>query len=213
MKKYLIVAGNIGAGKSTLVEILAEELRFRPYYEPAADNPYLELFYRDMTRWAFHSQLFFLTHRIHGHSALRNDPHSVVQDRSIYEDARVFARNLALSGTMSRRDWSLYELLYETVVELLPRPDLVVYIRASVPTLRHRIGLRGREFERGIEDKYLERLNLLYEEWIGGFDLAPVVTIPGDEVDFVNDPSVIEPILADIRERLRGPQELLFPES
>lgn len=213
MKQYLVVAGNIGAGKSTLVELLARELGFHPYYEPVTENPYLELFYSDMERWAFHSQVFFLTHRTRSHNALRTDPRSVVQDRSIYEDARVFARNLARGGSLSDREWNLYSDLYETVIELLPKPDLVVYIRASVATLRRRIAKRGREFEASIEDRYLEQLNDLYDEWIDEFDLAPVLTINGDDLDFVSNEAALSLVLAQIRDALKGPQELLFPED
>lgn len=211
MKKYLVVAGNIGAGKSTLVGILARELSLHPYYEPVEENPYLALFYEDMKRWAFHSQLFFLSHRTRSHNALRNDLHSVVQDRSIYEDAMVFARHLARAGTMSEADWALYTDLYQTVVELLPKPDLVIYIRASVRTLQSRIHERGRSFESAIDDEYLAGLNDLYEEWIDAFDLAPVMAIEGDDIDFVRDPGALDLILREIRRRLRGPQELLFP--
>lgn len=213
MKQYLVVAGNIGAGKSTLVDILSHELGFHAYYEPVAENPYLELFYQDMERWAFHSQVFFLTHRTRSHNALRADPRSVVQDRSIYEDARVFARNLARGGSLSDREWNLYSDLYETVIELLPKPDLVVYIRASVATLKRRIARRGREFESGIEDRYLEQLNGLYDEWIDDFDLAPVLTINGDDLDFVANEGALSLVLAQIRDALKGPQELLFPND
>lgn len=211
MKKYVIVAGNIGAGKSTLVGILARELGFKPYYEPVEENPYLELFYQDMKRWAFHSQLFFLSHRTRSHNALHHDPRPVVQDRSIYEDAMVFAQNLARSGTMSQEDWELYTDLYQTVVELLPNPDLVVYIRASVATLQERISARGRSFENQIDPAYLDGLNELYEEWIDEFDLAPILAIEGDDLDFVRRPPELEPVLAEIRRHLQGPQELLFP--
>lgn len=209
-RRHIVVAGNIGAGKSTLVEVLSSRLGYHPYYEPVADNPYLELFYRDMERWAFHSQLFFLTHRVRSHHALRNDPGSVVQDRSVYEDGAVFARNLYESGRMSERDWRLYKGLYDTMVELLPKPDLVVYIRASVSTLQGRIAQRGREFESNIDPSYLEQLNRFYEEWIVAFRIAPILIIPGDDVDYVSDPATLDPYVEEIDVRLRGGQELLF---
>jgi deoxyadenosine/deoxycytidine kinase len=211
MKKYLVIAGNIGAGKSTLVRLLSERLGFRPYYEPVAENPYLEDFYADMPAWAFHSQLFFLSWRVRSHCALMGDPHSVVQDRSLYEDAEVFARNLYERGTMSARDWSTYSGLYRTMTGILPAPDLVIYIRASVATLRSRIALRGRAYEAGISDGYLADLNALYESWIEGFDLAPVLVVPGDRLDFVADSRDLEAIAAKVEDSLRDRQGSLFP--
>ncbi len=211
MKKYLVLAGNIGAGKSTLVGLLAERLGFRPYYEPVAENPYLQDFYADMERWAFHSQLFFLGHRIKSHRALMDDPWSVVQDRSVYEDAEVFARNLYERGSMNARDWETYRSLYRTLTGLLPAPDLVVYIRASVPTLKSRIARRGRDFEAAIPDEYLAGLNRLYEEWLECFDLAPVLVVPGDRLDFVAESRDLAAIVASVEERLRDRQGNLFP--
>jgi deoxyadenosine/deoxycytidine kinase len=211
MRKYLVLAGNIGAGKSTLVGLLADRLGFRPYYEPVAENPYLEDFYRDMERWAFQSQVFFLTYRMAMHRALAEDPHSVVQDRSLYEDAQVFARNLYERGAMSERDWRSYSGLYETVTGLLPPPDLVIYIRASVPTLKRRIAARGRGFEADISDGYLAGLNRLYESWIESFELAPVLVVPGDRLDFVADEKDLDSIARTVEERLRDRQGSLFP--
>jgi deoxyadenosine/deoxycytidine kinase len=211
MRKYLVLAGNIGAGKSTLVGLLAERLGFRPYYEPVAENPYLEDFYADMERWAFHSQVFFLTYRVASHRALAEDPHSVVQDRSLYEDAEVFARNLYERGAMSERDWKSYSDLYGTVRGLLPPPDLVIYIRASVPTLKERIAARGRGFESDIADGYLADLNRLYESWIESFDLAPVLVVPGDRLDFVADSADLDSIARTVEECLREKQGSLFP--
>lgn len=211
MKKYLVLAGNIGAGKSTLVGLLADRLDYRPYFEPVSENPYLGDFYADMKRWAFHSQLYFLTHRLRSHHELTSDPWSVVQDRSIYEDAEVFARNLHEQGNMTDRDWETYSSLYRTLIGLLPPPDLVVYLRASVPTLKKRIALRGRDFEAGIPDAYLAGLNRLYEEWLDGFTLAPVLVVPGDSLDFVADSKALNAIIGNIEERLRDRQGSLFP--
>lgn len=211
MKKYLVLAGNIGAGKSTLVELLSERLGFRPYFEPVSDNPYLEDFYADMGRWAFHSQLYFLTHRLRSHHELAADPWSVVQDRSIYEDAEVFARNLHEQGTMSDREWETYRGLYRAVIGLLPPPDLVVYLRCSVPTLKTRIAKRGRGFESNIPEDYLAGLNRFYEEWLECFELAPVLVIPGDDLDFVADSKHLNAIIASIEARLRDRQGTLFP--
>jgi deoxyadenosine/deoxycytidine kinase len=211
MKKYLVIAGNIGAGKSTLVRLLSERLGFRPYYEPVAENPYLEDFYEDMPRWAFQSQVFFLSYRLRSQRALLEDPHSVVQDRSLYEDAEVFARNLYERGTMSERDWGTYRGLYRSLAGLLPSPDLVIYIRASTETLKSRIAMRGRGFEASIPDEYLSSLGRLYESWIEGFDLAPVLVVPGDRLDFVADSGDLEAIADTVEDRLRDKQGSLFP--
>lgn len=211
MKKYLVLAGNIGAGKSTLVGLLSERLGWRPYYEPVSENPYLKDFYADMRRWAFHSQTFFLSHRVRSHRLLMDDPFPVVQDRSLYEDAEVFARNLYEQGNMSGRDWETYLELYRTLTTLLPPPDLVVYLKASVPTLRRRIALRGREFEASIAPDYLEGLNRLYDRWIDGFTLAPVLVVPADRLDFVEHKDDLEAIVRTIEERLADKQKTLFP--
>ena len=211
MKKYLVLAGNIGAGKSTLVQLLADRLGFRPYFEPVTENPYLVDFYADMGRWAFHSQLYFLTHRLRSHHELAADPWSVVQDRSIYEDAEVFARNLHEQGTMSDREWETYHGLYRTIIDMLPAPDLVLYLRCSVPTLKARIARRARGFEATIPDDYLAGLNRYYEEWLECFDLAPVLVVPGDSLDFVADSTHLNAIIANVEDRLRDRQRSLFP--
>ena len=211
MKTYVVLAGNIGAGKSTLVRMMCERLGWEPYYEPVTENPYLEEFYRDMKRWAFHSQVFFLTYRARAHRALMDVPRPVVQDRSFYEDAEVFARALHRQGAMSDRDWDTYRGLYRTLTSLLAPPDLVVYLRASVPTLQRRIAQRARAFEASISDAYLDGLNALYEEWIGGFTLAPTLVVPSDRLDFVKDSKDLATILSTVQERLRGRQGSLFP--
>lgn len=213
MKTYVVLAGNIGAGKSTLVRMMCERLGWEPYYEPVTENPYLEEFYRDMKRWAFHSQVFFLTYRARAHRALMDVTRPVVQDRSFYEDAEVFARALHRQGAMSDRDWDTYRGLYRTLTSLLAPPDLVVYLRASVPTLQRRIAQRARAFEASISDAYLDGLNALYEEWIGGFTLAPTLIVPSDRLDFVKDSKDLATILSTVQERLRGRQGSLFPEG
>src|SRR5512138_3079232 len=159
MKKYVAVAGNIGVGKSTLVERLSTRLGWEPFYEPVTENPYLADFYKDMDAWSFHSQIFFLTHRLQSHYDLAQHPNSVVQDRSVYEDAEIFAQNLYLQGHIAFRDYQTYRQLYETTMRFLPPPDLVVYLRASVQTLSSRITNRGRAYEQTISADYLNGLN------------------------------------------------------
>lgn len=205
-----MLAGNIGAGKSTLVRMVCDRFGWEPYYEPVTENPYLDDFYKDMAAWAFHSQVFFLTWRARAHRTLMDIPRAVVQDRSFYEDAEVFARALHVQGAISDRDWETYRALYQTLTTLLAPPDLVVYLRASVPTLQKRIALRGRVFETRITDEYLASLNLLYEEWIAGFTRSPVLIVPSDQLDFVKDSKDLDLIVTTVAERLRGRQGMLF---
>jgi deoxyadenosine/deoxycytidine kinase len=214
MKSYVAVAGNIGAGKSTLVSKLCEKLQWEPYYEPVAENPYLEDFYSDMQTWAFHSQVFFLTHRLQSHRELMEHPTSVVQDRSVYEDAEIFAKNLYLQGHINERDYGTYRKLFDLLITLLPAPDLVVYLRASVETLQERIAMRGRDIESKITADYLGQLNILYEEWIQGFSLSPVLIVPCDEVDFVAYTGHLDLIIEKVEDKLRGKEEVVFdPED
>lgn len=210
MKKFVAVAGNIGVGKSTLVALLCQNLGWQPFYEPVAENPYLADFYADMRTWAFHSQIFFLTHRLRMHRQLLEHPTSVIQDRTVYEDAEIFAYNLYQQGLIQARDFSSYRDLYEVVTEFLPPPDLVVYLRASVHTLLSRISQRGRDFERQITPEYLGQLNQLYESWIAGFSLCPVLTVPSDDLDYVANSSHLELISRKVEEKLTGKEEVVF---
>ena len=210
MKKYVIVAGNIGVGKSTLVGMLCERLSWEPFYEPVAENPYLSDFYDDMRTWSFHSQVFFLANRLRLHHDLMRHPSSVIQDRSVYEDAEIFARNLSLRGEMSDRDYNTYTALYRSLVMFLPPPDLVVYLRASVPTLSHRIAHRGRDYEKQIEPDYLAHLNELYEEWIAAFTLCPVLTVPADALDYVAHTGHLDLVARKVQEKLTGKEEVVF---
>lgn len=210
MKKFIVVAGNIGVGKSSLVQLLCARLGWQPFFEPVAENPYLADFYRDMTTWSFHSQVFFLSHRLQIHLRLAQYPGSVMQDRSVYEDAEIFARNLSLQGNFSQRDYATYRSLYQTLVEFLPAPDLVIYLRASVPTLLNRIALRDRSYERKIAPEYLERLNKLYEDWIGGFSFCPVLTVPADDLDYVARSRHLDLVARKVQEKLTGKEEVVF---
>ncbi len=210
MKRFIAIAGNVGVGKSTLTGLLAERLGWEPFFEAVDENPYLADFYADMRTWSFHSQIYFLSRRLRHHRQLLEHPKSVVQDRSVYEDAEVFARNLYLQGDMDERDYRSYRELYEVLTSFLPPPDLVVYLRASVPTFMRRIAKRGRDYEKGISPGYLERLNQLYEEWIDGFTLCPILAIPADELDFVANDIHLSLITAKILEKLQGREEVVF---
>jgi deoxyadenosine/deoxycytidine kinase len=210
MKKFVAVAGNIGVGKSTLVTLLSESLGWQPFYEPVGDNPYLADFYKDMHTWAFHSQVFFLTRRLRAHRQLLDHPTSAIQDRTVYEDAEVFANNLYRQGHIGKRDYSAYQELYLVLSDFLPPPDLVIYLRASVGTLIERIKFRGRDYERQISPDYLEQLNTLYEAWIARFSLCPILTVPSDDLDYVANPQHLNLIVDKIQEKLMGKEEVVF---
>ncbi len=210
MKKYIAVAGNIGVGKSTLVDLLCKDMKWEPFYEPVTANPYLSDFYRDMSAWSFHSQIFFLGHRLQIQKDLIHYPGSVVQDRSIYEDAEIFARSLFTQGYFSPRDYETYRTMYETLTEFLPAPNLMIYLRASVPTLVKRINKRNRDYERKISPIYLENLNTLYEEWIKGFVLCPVLTVPADDLDYVANGEHLSLVISKVQEKLTGKDEVVF---
>lgn len=210
MRKFLAIAGNIGVGKSTLVEMLCQRLGWQPFFEPVAENPYLSDFYKNMPAWSFQSQIFFLAHRLRIHQDLVHYPGSVIQDRSIYEDAEIFAQNLYLQGSMSQRDYETYHSLYSSMCEFLPPPDLVIYLRASVDTLIQRINLRNRDYEKTISPIYLEQVNQLYEKWINNFTLCPVLTVPADDLDFVAHPRHMEMVVQKVQEKLTGKEEVIF---
>jgi deoxyadenosine/deoxycytidine kinase len=210
MKKFIAIAGNIGVGKSTLVTMLCKQFEWEAFYEPVGENPYLADFYADMDSWSFHSQLFFLSRRLRSHYQLAQHPASVVQDRSVYEDAEIFAQNLYRQGHITERDYQTYRELYETIIQTLPSPDLVIYLRASVDTLMARIAHRGRDYEQGITPEYLQGLNDLYEDWISNFVLCPVLAVPADELDYVAHSGHLDLILAKIREKLNGKDEVVF---
>jgi len=210
VKKFVAVAGNIGVGKSSLVSRLCERLGWQPFYEPVEENPYLADFYREMQAWSFHSQIFFLTNRLRTHHQLLKHPTSALQDRTIYEDAEIFAHNLYRQGLMNERDYRTYRHLYEVLTEFLPPPDLVIYLRASVPTLLDRITRRGRDYERHISADYLGQLNQLYEQWISGFNLCPVLAVPADDLDFVANSTHFDLIVQKMLEKLTGKEEVVF---
>ncbi len=209
-KRFVAIAGNVGVGKSTLTTLLCQRLGWAPFPEAVDENPYLADFYSDMRRWSFHSQVFFLSRRLRHHSQLLDHPTSVVQDRSVYEDAEIFARNLYTQGKMEPRDYQSYRELYEVLTSFLPPPDLVVYLRASVETLVERIRKRGRDYERDISPIYLAQLNQLYEDWIQRFDLCPVLTVPADNLNFVDNGLHLDLIIDKVQEKLSGKDEVVF---
>jgi len=210
MKKFIAIAGNIGVGKSTLARLLSQRLEWQPFYEPVTENPYLSDFYKDMRAWGFHSQIFFLSHRLQIHLDLVNYPGSVIQDRSIYEDAEIFGQILFLQGHLSERDWKTYWTLYQSMTEFLPPPDLVIYLRASEKTLLERISHRNRDYEKKIQPEYLKELNQLYENWIHGFTLCPVLTVPADDLDYVAHSRHLDLILTKVQEKLTGKEVVVF---
>jgi deoxyadenosine/deoxycytidine kinase len=209
-KRFIAVAGNIGVGKSTLTRMLSEYLCWQPFYEAVDDNPYLSDFYQDMRKWSFHSQVFFLSRRLRHHRQIVDYPSTVLQDRTVYEDAEIFARNLHEQGLMSDRDYSSYREMYEAIKAFLPPPDLLIYLQATVPTLSERIRLRGRDYEQQIDPSYLQQLGDLYEDWIGRFSLCPVLTIPSDELDFVTNGAHLELIATKVLEKLQGKETVAF---
>jgi deoxyadenosine/deoxycytidine kinase len=210
MKRFVAIAGNIGVGKSTLTALLREQLNWQPFFEAVNDNPYLADFYTDMRRWSFHSQIYFLSRRLRHHWQLLQCANSVIQDRTVYEDAEIFARNLYQQGLMDERDYRSYCELYDVVTTVLPPPDLIVYLRATVPTLKERIRRRGRPYEQDIATSYLDQLNTLYDEWIERFSLCPVLSVPCDDLDFVLIPAHLTLITSKILERLQGREEVVF---
>jgi deoxyadenosine/deoxycytidine kinase len=210
-KRLILVAGNIASGKTSLVERLGARLGWRTAFEAVADNPYLADFYADMRQWSFHLQVFFLGHRALQHLELAHCPESAIADRSIYEDAHIFARALYHLGNISERDYHSYRTVFDQVVAGLPRPDLLLYLQAPVRVLMERIGDRGRAMERGITPEYLSLLETFYEEWIGGFDLCPVLTIRTDDLDFVHRRKHLDTVVERIQDRLAGKEELVFP--
>jgi deoxyadenosine/deoxycytidine kinase len=187
VKRYVAVAGTIGAGKTSLVAWLTKRYGLVPFYEPNEQNPYLSDFYRDMARWSFHSQAFFLAHKLELHQELEKSTKPAVIDRTIYEDAEIFARNLYGQGLMDRRDWEVYQRLYAGIRRALRPPDVLIALRCSLRTTKKRILKRRREMESAIPDAYLRRLHRLYSRWFQSYDLSPIVVIDTDKLDYVED--------------------------
>ncbi len=202
-KVFIAVAGNIGAGKSSLTRILSKRFGWRPYFESVADNPYLTDFYADMRRWSFNLQVYFLSNRFRSHKAITEGRGSVILDRVIYEDAEIFARNLHLIGNMELRDYENYVALYNVMTEYLHPPDLLIYLRANTDTLVRQISLRGRDFEQSIKREYLEQLNGHYESWIKRYKRGPLLIVESDKLDFVNKKEDTEMVVGLITKKLK----------
>lgn len=204
-RKFIAIAGNIGAGKSSLLEFLSTTFHVAPFYEPNEDNPYLADFYRDMKRWAFQSQLFFLSNKFRIHQEADRVQGVVVQDRTIYEDAEIFATALYRMRMIDQRDWQTYWAFYQNIISSIQPPDLMIYLRCPVRVLRQRIRSRGRSMEQDIPLAYLRRLDQLYEEWLARYTLSEVLVVESGQLDYVSD--LID--RQDLRERI----EALLPAT
>lgn len=211
--RLVLVAGNIGAGKTSLAERLGARLGWRAAFESVSDNPYLPDFYADMARWSFHLQVFFLGHRAEQHLELTNDSQSAIADRSIFEDAYIFARALHHLGNLSERDYIAYRRVFDLVTAGLPAPDLLIYLKAPVPVLMERIRSRGREMESGITADYLSLLESFYDDWMETFDVCPVLTISSDDLDFVHKKEHLDIVVQRIQDRLAGKETITFPDD
>lgn len=201
-KLFVAVAGNIGTGKTTLTKMLSDRFGWKPHFEAVTDNPYLADFYGDMGRWSFPLQIFFLNNRFRAHQRVSLETDSAIQDRSIYEDASIFARNLHEQGLMEPRDYRNYLDLYENMVQYLTPPDVVVYLRKSLPVLKRRIAQRGRDYERNIPDEYLANLSRYYDDWMDRYDLGKKLVIDSDDLDFKEKPADFDFICHRILERI-----------
>ncbi|HZH54924.1 MAG TPA: deoxynucleoside kinase [Sphingobacteriaceae bacterium] len=201
---HIAIVGNIGAGKTTLTELLAKHLNWEPQYEAVEDNPYLEDFYSDMKRWSFNLQIFFLNSRFRHIVELQKRNVNIIQDRTIYEDAYIFAENLYDMGLMSERDFKNYSNIFESIVSYINPPDLLIYLRASVPTLVDNIQLRGREYESGIRLDYLSKLNEKYEKWISSYHEGKLLILDKDKLDFANKPEDLSYVLERVDAELFG---------
>jgi deoxyadenosine/deoxycytidine kinase len=191
-KIFIAVAGNIGTGKTTLTEMLSKHFQWEPHFESVSDNPYLQDFYGDMKRWSFPLQIYFMTHRVKGHQNITTGTSSAIQDRTIYEDANIFARNLYEQGLLEERDYHNYLEVYKVVTAPLQAPDLMIYLRKSLPRLKEQIKKRGRDYEQDMPADYLSNLNRYYDDWIGNYSIGKKLVIESDGLDFVSKPEDFE---------------------
>lgn len=203
MKKHFItIAGNIGAGKTSLTKLLSERFDWKPFYESVEDNPYLRDFYADMKKWSFHLQIYFLSKRFNDAQSIVSDNHSVILDRTLYEDGEIFARNLYEIGNMTPRDYENYKQLYNTLLNYFPKPDLMIYLKSDVDFLVERIKKRSRDFETSIPKEYLAQLNNYYEDWISRYSASKLLSIDIAKVDYVNNSEDLDMVVNMIKERL-----------
>lgn len=202
--QHIAIAGHIGVGKSTLTQLLSDALEIQAFHEPNLDNPFLKRFYSDMSQWAFHSQVFFLVHKFNAHRSLLSHGKAMIQDRTIYEDAEIFATHLAESGLMSPDEFKTYHDLYSEFIQLLPPPTLMIYLRADVETLIERIAKRGRPEERDIPRVYLESLHTLYDTWFQRYDRSQKLMIEVDHLDYVHSQEDQKQVIQLIRDQLEA---------
>jgi len=201
---HIAIAGNIGSGKTTLTGLLAKHFGWEPHYEDVETNPYLNSFYEDMLRWSFNLQIYFLNSRFRQVVDIRNSGKTVIQDRTIYEDAFIFAPNLHTMNLMSTRDYSNYRSLFDLMSTFIRPPDLLIYLRASVPTLVSQIQKRGREYENAIRLDYLKNLNEMYEEWIEGYKLGKLLIVDADTLKVNENPEDLGYVIENINAQLHG---------
>ena len=201
---HIALAGNIGAGKTTLTSLLSKHYGWTPHYEDVDENPYLNDFYEDMQRWSFNLQIYFLNSRFSQILDIRNSGKTVIQDRTIYEDAEIFAPNLHAMGLMSTRDYKNYTALFNLMAKLVQAPDLLIYLRASVPTLVNQIQKRGREYESSIRIDYLKQLNERYEAWIARYKSGKLLIVDVDKLDFTNNPEDLSFVIDKINAQING---------
>jgi deoxyadenosine/deoxycytidine kinase len=201
---HIAVAGNIGAGKTTLTELLAKHYKWMPHYEDVDENPYMNDFYNDMQRWSFNLQIYFLNSRFKQIIDIRKSGKTIIQDRTIYEDAEIFAPNLHAMGLMSTRDFKNYKTLFDLMVSFIQPPDLLIYLRASIPTLVNQIQKRGREYENSIRLDYLKQLNERYEKWIVNYKLGKLLIVNVDNLDFTTNPEDLSSIIDKIDAQIHG---------
>ncbi len=201
---HIAIAGNIGAGKTTLTRLLAKHYRWEPHYESVEENPYLDDFYREMERWAFNLQVYFLNSRFRQVLEFRKSGKNIIQDRTIYEDAHIFAPNLHAMGLMTNRDFTNYSSLFELMEELVSPPDLLIYLRSSISTLVSQIHQRGREYENSISIDYLSRLNERYEAWISQYDKGKLLIVNVDNLDFLKNPEDLGSVIDKVDAQING---------
>ena len=209
-KHMILVAGNIGSGKTSLTERIGQRLGWATAYESVVDNPYLPNFYQDMKSWSFHLQVYFLGHRARQHLEMWKADQSAIIDRSIYEDAFIFARALNHMGNLNERDYQTYLQVFNLVTVTLPRPSMLIYLKCPVPLLMKRIHSRGREIESSISEGYLSLLETFYDEWIHHFEMCPVLTISTQDLDFVHKPPHLETVIKRIQDKLAGKEIVEF---